>query len=398
MKSFLIYSEIGGMWGTSSAEVAEFLNQNKDQDVEFRINSPGGSVFEGIAIYNLMKAHKGSVSVVVDSLCASIATIIALGGDSIKMNLGSVFMIHNPWSMAFGEAEDFRKEADLLDSIKNQLISIYMTKFQGSEEELIQMLDAETWLSDSESIKFGFVDSIEREVQIAASIKFDLKKYFNTTPKGNNMKEQEEKLDSVETPEVETEAVESAEQEINSEAQAIEAEVETEEVQAEAVETEIEEEVEVQAEIQTPGIQAKADLDINAKIESEVQARIAAEMKRQKEIKALAFKGQEELVEQLIEEQTPLAEASLRIIENKKELELNAPVNSAASEGVAITAAEVLAEMSAAAPEVLNDGIDDSSDSDSLEGLRKAHAKATDPELKRQIMTKISLKKKQLAS
>lgn len=398
MKSFLIYSEIGGMWGTSSSEVAEFLNQNKDQDVEFRINSPGGSVFEGIAIYNLMKAHKGSVSVVVDSLCASIATIIALGGDSIKMNLGSVFMIHNPWSMAFGEAEDFRKEADLLDSIKNQLISIYMTKFQGSEEELIQMLDAETWLSDSESIKFGFVDSIEREVQIAASIKFDLKKYFNTTPKGNNMKEQEEKLDSVETPEVETEAVESAEQEINSEAQAIEAEVETEEVQAEAVETEIEEEFEVQTEIQTPGIQAKTDLDINAKIESEVQARIAAEMKRQKEIKALAFKGQEELVEQLIEEQTPLAEASLRIIENKKELELNAPVNSAASEGVAITAAEVLAEMSAAAPEVLNDGLDDSSDSDSLEGLRKAHAKATDPELKRQIMTKISLKKKQLAS
>ena len=161
MNTFLIYSEIGGVWGVASEEIAFFLKENKNKDVQIRINSVGGSVTEGVAIYNLLKAHNGKVEIAIDSICASIATIIALAGDSIKMNLGSMFMIHNPWSMAFGESEDFRKEAEVLDKFKETLVSIYMTKFNGSEEEIVEMMNSESWLSDKEAMKFGFVDSID---------------------------------------------------------------------------------------------------------------------------------------------------------------------------------------------------------------------------------------------
>ncbi len=255
MNTLLIYSEIGGMWGISSNEVAEFLQANQDQDVEIRINSPGGSVTEGIAIYNLLRSHNGSVSVVVDSLCASIATIIALGGNSLSMNLGSLFMIHNPWVIMGGESEDLRKEADVLDTIKEQIINIYMTKFNGSRDEIIAIMDDETWLTDTETMKFGFADMIEQQLKISASVKYDLKKFFNNIPtnKGNNMNKEE---NSVEAPEVEVQA-----EEVTPEAEAKTEEVS--EVQAEQLD--LEEEVEkIEAEVQNkidPEVSMKATIE-----------------------------------------------------------------------------------------------------------------------------------------
>lgn len=387
MNSLLIYSEIGGMWGISAAEVAQFLQSNKDQDVEIRINSPGGSVTEGIAIYNLFKNHNGSVNIVVDSLCASIATIIALGGDNITMNLGSMFMVHNPWMMTFGDSDDLRKEANVLDAMKEQLINIYMTKFTGTRDELISMMDEETWLSDTESMKFGFVDSIEQELKIAALVKYDLKKFFNKTPnKENNMNEQETNLEnSVEAPEVE----------IKAEEVTPEAEIKTEEAKAEQVE--LEDEIEkVESEVINKIDPEKA---IQNKIEEGIQAGIQAEMKRQKEIKSLSFDGQSELVDSLIQEKVSIAEASIRLIENKKELDLKAPEVVAKSEGSSEVenAKAVLKDMAEAAPKNLNEGIS-SEGSDTLEALRSKMAKSTNKEEKRQLNLQISAKKKEIAS
>jgi ATP-dependent Clp endopeptidase proteolytic subunit ClpP len=411
MNSLLIYSEIGGMWGISSNEVADFLNSNKDQDVEIRINSPGGSVTEGIAIYNLLKNHSGNVSIVVDSLCASISTIIALGGDSLTMNLGSMFMIHNPWMMTFGDSEDLRKEANVLDAMKEQLINIYMTKFEGSRDELIAMMDEESWLSDTEAMKFGFVDSIEQELKISASVKHNLKKYFNTIPnKGKQMKAQEKDLEvsAVESPEVEIKAEEvTPEAEIKSEEEQEEemkeeeakAEDSEEEAPAEEPEKELEEEAE-ESEEETSEAKNKIDpiKAMNAKIEAEVEARISAEMNRQKEIKSLAFNGQGELVDSLIEEKVSLAEASIRLIENKKEMDLKAPLAKVneSGEAVALEAKDVLDSMAQGAPKNLNEGLA-SEDSDSLESLRNQMNKATDKEERRILSMKISAKKKEIA-
>lgn len=423
MNTFLIYQEIGGFWGVTSEEVSAFLNQNKNKDVEIRINSVGGSVFEGIAIHNLLKAHNGKVNVVIDSLCASIATIIALAGDSVTMNLGSMFMIHNPWSMAFGEAEDFRKEADLLDKIKSELISIYMTKFEGSEEELKQMLDQETWLTDKEAMKFGFVDSMEKELKISASIKYDLSKYFNSLPqKGNQMKNKKKldsELDSVKAEEkaeisaeaqAETEANEETQEEETtteetSEEESTEETAEEEETSEEAPEDSEElpedsEEAEEKAEEDTeekalvaPEIMNSAN--VQAYIQEQVKAGIQAEQKRQDEIKDLSFEGQEELVKNLIEEGASIQDSAVRIIEDKKASMLKAGPEASVSKEET-QAQSLLKKMNKNAPKALNEGSGE--EIDSLDSLKKKYNSSKDPKEKALLAQKMSKLKKEIAS
>ena len=425
MNTFLIYQQIGGFLGVTSEEVSAFLSQNKNQDVEIRINSVGGSVFEGIAIHNLLKAHNGKVNVVIDSLCASIATVIALGGDTITMNLGSMFMIHNPWSMAFGESEDFRKKADLLDKIKEELVAIYMTKFEGSEEELQQMMDSETWLTDKEAMKFGFVDSMEKELKISASIKYDLSKYFNSLPqKGNQMKNKKKldsEIDSVKAEEkaeisaeaqAETEASEDTQEETTEEASEEKAEetseeetteetseeetteeTSEEEASEESTEEEAEEEAEeAQAEV-APEIMNSAN--VQAYIQEQVKAGIQAEQKRQDEIKDLAFEGQEDLVKNLIEEGCSIEESALRIIEEQKASILKSGPEASASKEES-EAQSLLKKMNKNAPKALNEGSGE--EIESMESLKKAYNNSKDSKEKASLAQKMSKLKKEIAS
>ena len=377
MNTFLIYSEIGGFWGVTSEEIASFLRENKNKDVQIRINSVGGSVTEGVAIYNLLKAHNGKVEIAIDSICASIATIIALAGDSIKMNLGSIFMIHNPWSMAFGESEDFRKEAEVLDKFKETLVSIYMTKFNGSEEEIVEMMNSESWLSDKEAMKFGFVDSIEQELKISASIKYDLNKYFNSIPKKENiMKEKKE-----EAPEVKAEAPEVKAEETKVEEPAEET---TEETKVEETAEETTEETKAEETTEEEKVEETAEEEIEAKI----QAGVDKEFKRRETISSLAFAGQESLVNDLINEKATIEEASVRIIVNQKELGLIAPK---AEEN---NPESLLKKLNNGAPKSLNEGGGDGGLT--LESLKKQYLSCKDPKEKSLLAQKMSKLKKEL--
>lgn len=136
------------------------------------INSPGGDVFAGQAIHSMLKRHKAQKVVYIDGLAASIASVIAMAGDKVIMPANAMMMIHNPWTIAMGNAEDFRKMADDLDKIRESLIAAYLGKATELEQEmLIEMMDAETWLTAADAKDYGFADEIEGAKDYAASLK-----------------------------------------------------------------------------------------------------------------------------------------------------------------------------------------------------------------------------------
>ncbi|MCK5219101.1 Clp protease ClpP, partial [bacterium] len=115
----LIYDQIGEDWFGDGVQAKKFAEELRDlgdiETIELRINSPGGSVWDGNAIYNTLRGHKATVNVTIDGLAASIASVIAMSGDTITMPENALMMIHNPATIAFGEAEEMRKAANMLD-------------------------------------------------------------------------------------------------------------------------------------------------------------------------------------------------------------------------------------------------------------------------------------------
>lgn len=148
------------------------------------INSPGGSVFQGNAIYSILKRHKAKVNVHVDGLAASIASVIAMGGDTIFMPENAMMMIHNPWTMGFGNSSDFRKMADDLDKMRESLIAAYLSKAGDKldRDTLINLLDAETWLTAQECYSYGLCDVVEGAREIAASVNKEFFANYKNTP------------------------------------------------------------------------------------------------------------------------------------------------------------------------------------------------------------------------
>ena len=178
-----IYDEIGD-YGTSAKQFIDELKSVGSKDITIRMNSVGGSVFDGLAIYNVLRSHQGYVKVKIEGLSASIASIIALAGDDIEMAENGFFMIHNPFGKSMGGADDMRKTADLLDKIKQELINIYANKTQLSEETISSMMDEETWLTSQEAKEMGFIDTITEPIKVAAS--FDFSKFTNVDSKEVN--------------------------------------------------------------------------------------------------------------------------------------------------------------------------------------------------------------------
>ncbi|WP_169447662.1 head maturation protease, ClpP-related [Paenibacillus daejeonensis] len=140
-------------------------------EILVRINSPGGSVFAGMAIYQYLSDHKAHITVKVDGLAASAASVIMLAGDTIIMGAGAMVMIHNPWTVAMGEAKDFRAAADLLDKVQASCINVYKDRTGKDEEQLKTMLDATTWMTADEAVEIGFADEVDRKAKVSASIK-----------------------------------------------------------------------------------------------------------------------------------------------------------------------------------------------------------------------------------
>ncbi|WP_339161795.1 head maturation protease, ClpP-related [Siminovitchia sp. FSL W7-1587] len=153
--------------------------------INLYINSPGGSVFEGIAIHNMLKRHKAKINVHVDALAASIASVIAMAGDTIFMPKNSMMMIHNPWTFTWGNAAELRKEADDLDRIGNSSKQTYLQKAGDklTDEKLQEMLDAETWLSAEEAFGYGLCDVVEEENNMVASISEEVFSKYKNIPK-----------------------------------------------------------------------------------------------------------------------------------------------------------------------------------------------------------------------
>lgn len=167
-----IYDVIGEDWwtggGFTDKRMAAALRSIGDRDVTVDINSPGGDMFEGIAMYNMLAQHKGRVTVNVMGLAASAASIIAMAGDTINMAPGSFMMIHNAWGVVVGNKADMRASADIFDSFDGALADIYEARTGVARGEIVKLMDAETFMSASDAIKRGFADG-EAAASTAAS-------------------------------------------------------------------------------------------------------------------------------------------------------------------------------------------------------------------------------------
>jgi ATP-dependent protease ClpP protease subunit len=154
-----IYDEIG-FWGTTAGDFINELRQVDAQQIDLHLNSPGGEVFDGIAIYNALKTHPANVTVYVDSLAASIASVIAMAGDKVVMGRGSQMMIHEAAGLCLGNAADMRETADLLDRFSNNIAGFYADRAGGKVTDWRAAMTAESWYSADEAVKAGLADEV----------------------------------------------------------------------------------------------------------------------------------------------------------------------------------------------------------------------------------------------
>lgn len=166
----------GGEWGVSAKEFAAALDELPDtvNEIRLHINSPGGEVFEAIALLNTLRSHEARVVAVVDGIAASAASFIAAGADELVMAKNSELMIHDAWGLCVGNAEDMRKLAEELDHLSNNIASIYADKANGDVAEWRAAMTAETWYSAEEAVEAGLADRIDEKKTADAKNKFDL--------------------------------------------------------------------------------------------------------------------------------------------------------------------------------------------------------------------------------
>jgi ATP-dependent protease ClpP protease subunit len=221
-----LYEEIG-FWGVTSKAFVEELNQHKGKHIHLRIDSPGGEVHAGNAIFNALRRHKGGVTVHIDGMAASMASVIAMAGSPICIADNAFLFVHNPWTMLAGDSGEMRKTAEQLDVIGNVLVGMYAQRTKLPIEEIQQMMDEETLLSATDAVALGFADMIEDGVPIAASMtpekakaRFDkfarsMEKNLQVRPYDQPADEPAETVEApaVETPaeEIEAPAIETAE-------------------------------------------------------------------------------------------------------------------------------------------------------------------------------------------
>lgn len=176
VSEIVLYDEIGA-FGVNASMFRDMLKDAKGQTIELSINSPGGDVFDGIAIYNELKEHKGKVSVRVMGLAASAASIVAMAGDEVIIGEGAHLMIHKAWTMALGDAMELRKTADMLEGIDGSLVGIYHNRTGIKPDKLASMLEEETWLTADEAIELGFADA--KSESFSAKAAFDVSLFRN---------------------------------------------------------------------------------------------------------------------------------------------------------------------------------------------------------------------------
>lgn len=164
-----IYEEIGeGLYtsGVTASFVSDKLSLLNGDDVILNINSPGGDMFEGLAIYNVLKEYNGNVKVRIMGLAASAASIIAMAGDNIEIAESGFIMIHNAWSLAVGNKYDFEKAAKDFAKFDAAMAAIYKNRTGMASDEIIKMMDEETFISGDDAISMGFADNLLGDVDL----------------------------------------------------------------------------------------------------------------------------------------------------------------------------------------------------------------------------------------
>jgi ATP-dependent protease ClpP protease subunit len=183
-----LYGMVGGDWdwdedgfkttGFSDEQVVEALAEMSG-DISVRLNSGGGIAFQGIAIYNALKNYAGKVTIYVDALAASAASVVAMAGDTVVMRPGSMIMIHNPATIVWGTAEDHRKAAGTLDEIAASAAEIYAARSKRPLQEILELMAAETWMRGAVARSLGFADDVEEagETMSVPTFKYSLFKH-----------------------------------------------------------------------------------------------------------------------------------------------------------------------------------------------------------------------------
>lgn len=164
--------------------IRDFLTEHEGKDLNIYVNSGGGSVFAGLAIYNMLLRHKGKKTVYVDGIAASIASVIALAGDEIIIPSNAFMMIHKPWNACCGNADDFRKMAEDLDAVETGIINVYKAHLaDGADLETVkELVAAETWLNGEEASKY-FNITVSEAKTYAAQIAGNVMNQYRNTPK-----------------------------------------------------------------------------------------------------------------------------------------------------------------------------------------------------------------------
>ena len=165
----MLYGDIAeSFWGDtiSAKEVTEYLADLDVENINVYINSNGGVVDTAIAINNALRRHKAKVTVNIDGIAASAATLITCAGDTVRMPKNALFMIHNSLTIAMGDSEEMRKQADVLEKYKNSITETYLQKVNIDKEKLSELMDNESWLSAEEALKYGFIDEIIENTDI----------------------------------------------------------------------------------------------------------------------------------------------------------------------------------------------------------------------------------------
>lgn len=246
----VIYDEIG-MFGITAENFRDELKALGNVDeIEMFINSPGGNVFMGFSIFNLLNRHRANIRVTIDGVAASIASYIAMAADVLVMPENSMMLIHDPFGMVIGTSKELREYAATLDNMKQSMVSAYASKSSLDRDEIEAMMSEETVMTAQEAFDKGFADVIEKPVQIAAH--FDLSKFKNASKKL-------EASDQLENEEITTMAKSAEELKTEAEAKA--------KADAEAA-------AKLQADAEA---KVKADAEAEAKAKAEAEAKAKAD-------------------------------------------------------------------------------------------------------------------------
>ncbi len=173
-----IYEDVGDSWygGVTAAQFAKDLRALGSVDtIDVRINSAGGDVFDGLSIYRLLVDHPARKVMHIDGLAASIASVIAMAGDEIRISEAAFVMIHDAWGVSIGNAAEMRRMADLLDTTSGSITDVYAARTKQGRAQLREWMKDERWFTGAEAITYGFADQMDENLKVAA--RFDPKQH-----------------------------------------------------------------------------------------------------------------------------------------------------------------------------------------------------------------------------